>query len=173
MKKTNHDGDCTIYAVLHNGCPTDGICTCGYGLQQLRDGGSTESMLSAERQEALYTPPAIPEDVVVLLAGRFKDLNHHLDFLFDEDTFDDSDLVSEVPNAREHVQRLQGEIRDLVLKLSKEKISSETLALFKHTVQELVDLVEGSDHIRENWPDEDLTKRRILERAFLLRIILS
>lgn len=34
--KTKHDGDCTIYAVLDNGNPTDGICTCGYGADMRR-----------------------------------------------------------------------------------------------------------------------------------------
>lgn len=29
--KDKHAGDCTIYASLSNGSPTDGICTCGYG----------------------------------------------------------------------------------------------------------------------------------------------
>jgi len=31
--KTRHDGDCSIYAVLSNKRPEDGICTCGYGHQ--------------------------------------------------------------------------------------------------------------------------------------------
>lgn len=31
-----HAGDCTIYAATENGSRTDGICTCGYGLQRLR-----------------------------------------------------------------------------------------------------------------------------------------
>jgi len=34
--KTNHDGDCTIYSALINSRPEDGICTCGYALQQAR-----------------------------------------------------------------------------------------------------------------------------------------
>ena len=34
MKK-RHDGDCTVYAALLNGFPTDGICTCGYAHQHL------------------------------------------------------------------------------------------------------------------------------------------
>ncbi len=35
---TKHSGDCTIYASLINNRPEDGICTCGYGLQQKREG---------------------------------------------------------------------------------------------------------------------------------------
>ncbi len=34
--KTNHDGACAIYSPLNNGSPEDGICTCGYALQQAR-----------------------------------------------------------------------------------------------------------------------------------------
>lgn len=36
--KTQHDGDCTIYASLSNSSPEVGICTCGYGLQLIRRG---------------------------------------------------------------------------------------------------------------------------------------
>ncbi len=32
---TQHDGDCTIYASLHNDNLDDGICTCGYGHQEI------------------------------------------------------------------------------------------------------------------------------------------
>ena len=31
-----HDGDCTIFASILNNNPTDGICTCGYGLSLIR-----------------------------------------------------------------------------------------------------------------------------------------
>jgi hypothetical protein len=34
---TKHSGDCTIYSSLINNRPEDGICTCGYGLQQKRE----------------------------------------------------------------------------------------------------------------------------------------
>lgn len=37
-KKQAHSGDCSIYSALINGSPTDGICTCGYGAQQLAMG---------------------------------------------------------------------------------------------------------------------------------------
>ena len=45
----SHAGDCTIYAALINGCATDGICTCGYGWSQLRQGDPSQ-MVSAERE---------------------------------------------------------------------------------------------------------------------------
>jgi hypothetical protein len=35
--KSQHDGDCTTYASLVNRNPEDGICTCGYGWQYLRE----------------------------------------------------------------------------------------------------------------------------------------
>lgn len=38
-----HAGDCTIYASLINRKPTDGICTCGYGLQQKREGDFSQT----------------------------------------------------------------------------------------------------------------------------------
>jgi len=36
--KTQHDGDCTIDFSLVSGKPENGICTCGYGLQLMRQG---------------------------------------------------------------------------------------------------------------------------------------
>ena len=45
----SHAGDCSIYATLINGCATDGICTCGYGWSQARQGDLSQ-MLSAERE---------------------------------------------------------------------------------------------------------------------------
>ena len=42
--KTQHDSDCSIYATLDNiGMPEAGICTCGYGLKQMRKGDYLES----------------------------------------------------------------------------------------------------------------------------------
>lgn len=32
-----HDGDCTVYASLDNGNATDGICTCGFKLERIRN----------------------------------------------------------------------------------------------------------------------------------------
>ncbi len=46
-----HAGDCAIYASLVSGTPEAGICTCGYGLRQLRKGNPKE-MYSEERREA-------------------------------------------------------------------------------------------------------------------------
>jgi len=34
--KQQHDGDCTIYSSMDNGMATDGICTCGYGMEMMR-----------------------------------------------------------------------------------------------------------------------------------------
>jgi len=48
MKKTKHDGDCTIYSSLINGRPTDGICTCGYS-HQLKYDGDLSEMYSEEK----------------------------------------------------------------------------------------------------------------------------
>lgn len=45
-----HDGDCTIYASLSNGCSTDGICTCGYGLRLSRNCDYSE-VYSKERKD--------------------------------------------------------------------------------------------------------------------------
>lgn len=50
--RTQHDGDCTIYAALHNGCPEDGICTCGYGWWLVRRENWSE-MYSQERRDAM------------------------------------------------------------------------------------------------------------------------
>jgi len=37
----DHAGDCSFYSSLDNGNPEDGICTCGYGLQQMRRGDNS------------------------------------------------------------------------------------------------------------------------------------
>ncbi|MEK6820686.1 MAG: hypothetical protein AABX71_03165 [Nanoarchaeota archaeon] len=50
--KNRHDADCTVYSALDNGRHEDGICTCGYGLQLLREGDASE-MYSEERLEEL------------------------------------------------------------------------------------------------------------------------
>ncbi len=48
--KTKHDGDCTIYAALMNERPEDGICTCGFGQQQIWKGRDYKQMYSKERK---------------------------------------------------------------------------------------------------------------------------
>jgi len=48
-----HAGDCTIYASLHNGNPTDGVCTCGYGWRIVRATGDHGCMFSEERKALL------------------------------------------------------------------------------------------------------------------------
>lgn len=44
-----HAGDCTIYSSLINGMPYDGICTCGYGWDCVRN-GDYRNMFSKERE---------------------------------------------------------------------------------------------------------------------------
>lgn len=49
-----HAGDCTIYAALINGSPTDGICTCGYGWSIVSKGdGDWSEMYSEELSNKL------------------------------------------------------------------------------------------------------------------------
>jgi|WetSurMetagenome_2_1015567.scaffolds.fasta_scaffold532929_2 hypothetical protein len=50
--KDQHDGDCTIYSCLHNGSPENGICTCGYGYQRVREGDWSE-MYSKELKQVM------------------------------------------------------------------------------------------------------------------------
>lgn len=50
---SKHDGDCTIYSCLLNGNPEDGICTCGYGRQQVRKLDYSK-MYSEERVALLH-----------------------------------------------------------------------------------------------------------------------
>ncbi len=47
-KKSQHSGDCTIYHSLANGAPESGICTCGYGLQVMRDTGDNKELYLKE-----------------------------------------------------------------------------------------------------------------------------
>ena len=50
----SHAGDCTVYAALFNGSPTDGICTCGFGWQHVRK-GDWSFMYSQERLSLIST----------------------------------------------------------------------------------------------------------------------
>jgi len=47
-KLSQHSGDCSVYASLHNGRPEDGVCTCGYGLQVMRETGDNKELCSEE-----------------------------------------------------------------------------------------------------------------------------
>lgn len=60
MKKTRHNGDCAIYASLVNERPEDGICTCGYGVQCMREGNDSE-MYSKELEEKLKNEQGLVE----------------------------------------------------------------------------------------------------------------
>ena len=52
-KQDKHEGDCTIYSSLGNQRPVDGVCTCGYGLQLVREGNWSE-MYSKELKEFIF-----------------------------------------------------------------------------------------------------------------------
>lgn len=54
--KQQHDGDCTIYSALINGRPEDGICTCGYGLQWLRENLDRTHLYSNELKKKIIFP---------------------------------------------------------------------------------------------------------------------
>ena len=69
--KTRHDGDCSIYSPLKNGCPEDGICTCGYGHQRLGEGDRSE-MYSKELEQKLEVSKMTDDE-------REKRLNNFLD----------------------------------------------------------------------------------------------
>lgn len=52
MTRIRHDGDCTIYSSLMNKNPEDGICTCDFGWQVVREnGGDRSELYSKELQE--------------------------------------------------------------------------------------------------------------------------
>lgn len=50
-KPTKHSGDCHFYSSTHNQQPTDGICTCGYGLHLLRTESIYSQLVSVERMK--------------------------------------------------------------------------------------------------------------------------
>ena len=52
-KLLNHSGDCTRYASLITQTPESGICTCGYGLQQMRETGNNSELYSGELRDRL------------------------------------------------------------------------------------------------------------------------
>jgi len=59
--KTQHDGDCTYFASPINGRTTDGICTCGYGLQIFRQGDGDDSHLVSEDRVAFERDNRLPD----------------------------------------------------------------------------------------------------------------
>ena len=63
MTRTKHYGDCTIYACLDNGRPEDGICTCGYGLDYLRETGGDTLHLYSDELKKLLESKIRPEDI--------------------------------------------------------------------------------------------------------------
>jgi len=52
-KPKQHSGDCTIYTSLINDTPEAGVCTCGYGLNLMRETGDYEELYSKELKEKL------------------------------------------------------------------------------------------------------------------------
>jgi len=61
---TQHAGDCTIYASMCNNQPTDGICTCGFGWNQVRKLDCSK-MYSNERISGESVTNIMSEDVDV------------------------------------------------------------------------------------------------------------
>ncbi|MFA4953419.1 MAG: hypothetical protein WC584_04300 [Candidatus Pacearchaeota archaeon] len=71
MTRTEHYGDCTIYQSLTNIRPESGICTCGYGLDYLREtGGDTLHLYSEElkqkMEKEMLDHPVNPESLNLL-----------------------------------------------------------------------------------------------------------
>ena len=67
VMKTKHDDDCTIYSCLNNGKPEDGVCTCGYGLEVIREtGGIRKHMYSEELISAAVRHPKPPDSRVTV-----------------------------------------------------------------------------------------------------------
>ncbi len=53
IEKVDHDPDCHIFATTYNNMPTDGICTCGFGLEWARNhNGDAVNMFSENRKGA-------------------------------------------------------------------------------------------------------------------------
>lgn len=59
---TRHHGACTFYSALENEDPRDGICTCGYGFQELSEGRSGEHIYSKEREHKLWVENGSPTE---------------------------------------------------------------------------------------------------------------
>lgn len=62
LRFRQHSGDCTIYRLMMNGRPADGICTCGYGWQLVRRGDYSE-MYSDERLYNMRLMKEVMRDV--------------------------------------------------------------------------------------------------------------
>jgi len=81
--KARHDGDCTIYSLLINGMPEDGICTCGYGHQRRAESpGDMSDMYSEERLHKMWVDNGSPSDEEV--ARRVDALAEKLGWKKDE-----------------------------------------------------------------------------------------
>ena len=71
--KTQHDGDCTVYSSLINETPESGICTCGYGWQQLRKGYGYDHLYSGELQKKLGLDKEPDPKLVELINNAFEE----------------------------------------------------------------------------------------------------
>ncbi len=77
MTKTRHDGDCSIYASLDNyGVPEAGICTCGYGHQELWRTGNPSKLYSDELMKKLEdenpNPLSLDEVLGIMEKGGWR-----------------------------------------------------------------------------------------------------
>jgi hypothetical protein len=76
-----HAADCCFWASVVNGRPTDGICTCGYGMK-CRDTGDYSQQVSEERWEAELPPNALEQKLrVANLLGECDRLRYALTWI--------------------------------------------------------------------------------------------
>ncbi len=77
--KTKHDSDCHIFSELANGLPYDGICTCGYGLQQIRDGRPEHEVMTTGLRDALDMGSVEIEAKAARLDAVVEKAQHYID----------------------------------------------------------------------------------------------
>lgn len=77
--KTQHDGDCSIYASLSNiGMVEAGICTCGYGHAKNRQDAKFDAMYSGELEKKLSKNGMSDkeiEDYLTKIFGKPNEIN--------------------------------------------------------------------------------------------------
>ncbi len=72
---TDHYSYCTIYSSLINKNPEDGICTCGYGLQERILNGNFSEMYSEELLNKVHKEKKVPHHLVSLIKKILEDNN--------------------------------------------------------------------------------------------------
>ena len=95
MRKTKHDADCGFFSALDNGTPDCGVCTCGLGLQRLREDAGVDDLYSEERirsitaiQDGEVDKMSVTKWSLELTIKHKPNLRRLIHWLYQEEVFD-------------------------------------------------------------------------------------